>query len=134
MNRIILGLIAVGLIGCNSQGIPSGGGSAGPQDQTRVAALANVPPNIIVGIVNADGTVARGTGFSSRRLARGRYRLFAHHFGGCAAIFVTPTQNIAAFASGRQLGCTPRFNVLFAVFGSRSESGFQFMIIRVPDK
>jgi hypothetical protein len=87
---------------------------------------------MIVGIVNANGTVAGGTGFSSRRLAKERYRIFVHHFGGCAAIFVTSTQNTAGFASGRQIGCTPRFNVRFAVFGSRLESGFQFMIIRVP--
>ena len=133
MNRVVvIAFLAIGIAGCGSQGMPLQNGSLGLQNQATVSGTANAPPNTIIGIVNANGTVARGTGFSSRRLARGRYRLFAHYFGGCAAIFVTPTQNSAAFASGRQIGCTPRFNVLFAVFGSRSESGFQFMIVRVP--
>jgi hypothetical protein len=132
MNRSAFIFLTLVIAGCGFQGVPSRNGSEGLQNQTTLSTLTNAPPNIIAGIVNADGTVARGTGFSSRRLARGRYRLFAHHFGGCAAIFVTPTQNSAAFASGRQIGCTPRFNVIFAVFASRSESGFQFMIIRVP--
>jgi len=133
MYRVLaITFLAFGIAGCGSQGMPSQNGSPGLQNQETASATADAPPNMIVGIVNANGTVAGGTGFSSRRLAKGRYRLFAHHFGGCAAIFVTPTQNSAAFASGRQIGCSPRFNVLFAVFGSRLESGFQFMIIRVP--
>lgn len=132
MNRIILGIIMVSLIGCGSQGVPSGGAAAGLRSHTTGSALANAGAKTIIGIINSDGTVAKGTGFSSRRLAKGRYRIFADHFGGCAAIFVTPTVNTAGFPSGRQIGCTPRFNVIFAVFGSRLESGFQFMIVRVP--
>jgi hypothetical protein len=132
MNRLAIGLFAIVIAGCGSQGVPSQKGSEALRDQATVSGLANAPPNTIVGIVNSDGSIARGSGFSSRRLGKGRYRLFAHHFGGCAAIFLTPTQNTAGFASGRQIGCTPRFNVVFAVFGDRLESGFQFMIIRVP--
>lgn len=133
MRLFLVGFTVVGLMGCGSQGVPSQNGMPGVQVQTAASTLAKPPSIAVVGIVNPDGTAAKGTGFLSRRLAKGRYRIFAQHFGGCAAIFVTPTENTAAYTSARQIGCTPRFNVVFAVFGGRSESSFQFQIVRIPE-
>lgn len=127
--RIAAAFLALGIAGCGSQGMPSQNGSQGLQNQATVSATANAPPNTIIGIVNANGTVAGGTGFSSSRIKAGRYRIFVHHFGGCAAIFVTISHVGATSVSGKQLGCSPRFSVAFE---NAFAQGFQFMIIRVP--
>ena len=116
-----IGLAVAFLAGCGQAGVPM------PMGNAQTARRGSKP---------SDSKHNRWDCKSGRQCSE-RYGLFIKALGERALSpfrpffrwlcgdFVTATQNSAAFASGRQIGCTPRFNVLFAVFGSRSESGFR---------
>lgn len=105
---------------------------------SAVYAATNNGPRVAAGVINAEGHIVHGAGFSASRVGKGEYVItFTQGYfpGGCAAMVLT----LAGTASQRPIGvvkqhsCDDVFYIVFfdQISSSKADTAFQFVAAEV---
>lgn len=126
MNRVFIGII----LGVLLSGPVSAAGS-------RYFAPMTQSPSIVAGVVDKDGTIRAGHGFTVTHPAFGEYVItFDNVLQGCASMVVNQTggtrSDEAFIATVSQPFCRNRFNVRMWSPGSvaRGDKSFHFVVVQ----